>query len=85
MDSIPTTPASAAESALVVNRAFERMSSFSRMKLNVGNMNVVAGNASATSSSSGKGKYGLCCISLLGVLCAFLWVVIGTSAKIAGT
>lgn len=85
VDSIPTTPASAAESALVVNRAFERMSSFSRMKLNVGNMNVAAGNASATSSSSGKGKYGLCCISLLGVLCAFLWVVIGTSAKIAGT
>ncbi|KAH0681363.1 hypothetical protein KY285_022625 [Solanum tuberosum] len=85
VDSIPTTPASAAESALVVNRAFERMSSFSRMKLNVGNMNVAAGNTSATSSSSGKAKYGLCCISLLGVLCAFLWVLIGTSAKIVGT
>ncbi|XP_049390462.1 NAC domain-containing protein 17-like [Solanum stenotomum] len=85
VDSIPTTPASAAESALVVNRAFERMSSFSRMKLNVGNMNVAAGNTSATSTSSGKAKYGLCCISLLGVLCAFLWVLIGTSAKIVGT
>ncbi|KAH0683538.1 hypothetical protein KY289_021290 [Solanum tuberosum] len=85
VDSIPTTPASAAESALVVNRAFERMSSFSRMKLNVGNMNVASGNTSATSSSSGKAKYGLCCISLLGVLCAFLWVLIGTSAKIVGT
>lgn len=85
VDSIPTTPASAAESALVVNRAFERMSSFSRMKLNVANMNVAVGNTSATSSSSGKAKYGFCCLSLLGVLCAILWVLIGTSAKIAGT
>lgn len=86
VDSIPTTPASAAESALVVNRAFERMSSFSKLKLNVGNMNVAAGNTSATSSSSGNAKYGLCCISLLGLLCAILWVVlIGTSAKIVGT
>lgn len=85
VDSIPTTPASAAESALVVNRAFERMPSFSRLKLNVGNMNVAAGNTSATSSSSGIAKYRFCCISLLGVLCAILWVVIGTSAKIAGT
>ncbi|XP_055833891.1 NAC domain-containing protein 17-like [Solanum dulcamara] len=85
VDSIPTTPASAAESALVVNRAFERMSSFSRMKLNVGNMNVAAGNTSATSSISGKAKYGLYCISLLGALCAILWVLIGASAKIVGT
>lgn len=85
VDSIPTTPASAAESALVVNRAFERMSSFSRLKLNVGNMNVAAGNTSATSSSSGNAKYRLCCISLLGLLCAILWVLIGTSAKMAGT
>lgn len=84
VDSIPTTPASAAESALVVNKAFERMSSFSRMKLNVGDMNVAAGNASATSSSLGKAKYGFCCISLFGVLCAILWVLIGTSAKIVG-
>ncbi|MCE3052314.1 hypothetical protein HAX54_052202 [Datura stramonium] len=84
VDSIPTTPASAAESALVVNRAFERMSSFSRMKLNVGNMNVAAGNTYATTSSSGKSKYGFCCFSLLGVLCAILWVLIGTSVNILG-
>ncbi|XP_059279893.1 NAC domain-containing protein 17-like [Lycium ferocissimum] len=84
VDSIPTTPASAAESAQVVNRAFERMSSFSKMKLNVANMNVATGNASATSSSSGKSKYGFLCFSLLGVLCAILWVLIGTSAQTVG-
>ncbi|KAK4348722.1 hypothetical protein RND71_031477 [Anisodus tanguticus] len=84
VDSIPTTPASAAESALVVNRAFERMSSFSRMKLNVGNMNVAAGNTSATSTSLGRSKYGLFCFSLLGVLCAILWVLSGTSVKMVG-
>ncbi|CAN4116390.1 unnamed protein product [Withania somnifera] len=85
VDSIPTTPASAAESALVVNRAFERVSSFSRMKLNVGNMNVAAGNSSATSYSSwGKAKYGFYCISLIGVVCAVLWVLIGTCVKIVG-
>nr|AGY49287.1 putative membrane bound NAC transcription factor 2 [Nicotiana benthamiana] len=83
VDSIPTTPASAAESALV-NRAFERMSSFSRMKLNGRNMNVAAGNTSAASSSSGKSKNGFFCFSLLGVLCAVLWVLIGISDKILG-
>ncbi|XP_009786294.1 NAC domain-containing protein 17-like [Nicotiana sylvestris] len=83
VDSIPTTPASAAESALV-NRAFERMSSFSRMKLNARNMNVAAGNTSAASSSSGKSKNGFFCFSLLGVLCAILWVLIGISDKILG-
>ncbi|KAJ8541452.1 hypothetical protein K7X08_002268 [Anisodus acutangulus] len=84
VESIPTTPASAAESALVVNRAFERMPSFSRMKLKVGNMNVAAGNTSTTSSSSCKSKYVLFCFSLLGVLCAILWVLIGTSVKMVG-
>ncbi|XP_016471465.1 NAC domain-containing protein 17 [Nicotiana tabacum] len=83
VDSIPTTPASAAESALV-SRAFERMSSFSRMKLNARNINVAAGNTSATSSSSGKSKNGFFCFSLLGVLCAVLWVLIGISDKIFG-
>nr|AAM34770.1 nam-like protein 7 [Petunia x hybrida] len=83
VDSIPTTPASAAESALV-NRAFERMSSFSRVKLNARNMNVATGNTSATSSSSGKPRNGFFCFSLLGVLCAILWVLIGTYANIMG-
>ncbi|KAB1219920.1 NAC domain-containing protein 78 [Morella rubra] len=41
VESIPTTPASASENALV-NRAFERMSSFSRARVNVRNTNVSA-------------------------------------------
>ncbi|GLT29841.1 hypothetical protein SLA2020_046820 [Shorea laevis] len=42
VESIPTTPASAAENPLV-NRAFERMSSFSRVRLNARNDIVSAG------------------------------------------
>ncbi|GLU06915.1 hypothetical protein SLE2022_239000 [Rubroshorea leprosula] len=41
VESIPTTPASAAESPFV-NRAFERMSSFGRVRLNPRNINVSA-------------------------------------------
>lgn len=76
VESIPTTPASASENALV-NRAFERMSSFSRVRLNARNLNVAAGNnALATSRSSGKSRTGFIFLSLFGVLCAILWVLI---------
>lgn len=77
VESIPTTPASASESALV-NRAFERMSSFGRLRINARNMNLAAGNTSATSRSSSKFRSGFLCLSLLGVLCAILWLLIGT-------
>ncbi|KAL8487013.1 hypothetical protein ACS0TY_023639 [Phlomoides rotata] len=76
VESIPTTPASASESALVVNRAFERMSSFSRVRLNARNLNVAAGNALATSRSSGKSRTSLICLSLIGVICSILWLLI---------
>ncbi|KAL2467965.1 NAC domain-containing protein 17 [Forsythia ovata] len=76
VESIPTTPASASEIALV-NRAFERMSSFGRVRINARNMNFAAGNTSATSRSSGKFRSGFLCLSLLGVMCAILWVLIG--------
>lgn len=83
VDSIPTTPASASESALV-NKAFERISSFRRIRLNAGNANVATGNnTSATSRSSSK-PISILCFSLLGVLCAILWVLIGTSVRING-
>ncbi|KAK4387785.1 NAC domain-containing protein 17 [Sesamum angolense] len=81
VESIPTTPASASESALV-NRAFERMSSFRRIRINARNVNVVAGNASATSRRSGKSRTGFIYFSLLGVLCAILWVLIGSFVKL---
>ncbi|XP_057774870.1 NAC domain-containing protein 17-like [Salvia miltiorrhiza] len=77
VESIPTTPASASESALV-NRAFERMSSFGRVRMNARNLNVTAGNAMATSRSSGKSRSGLVFLSLLGVMCAILWMLIRT-------
>ncbi|CAA0841990.1 NAC domain-containing protein 17 [Striga hermonthica] len=47
LDTIPTTPASASENALV-NRAFERMSCFGKVRINGRHMNVAAGNALAT-------------------------------------
>lgn len=85
VESIPTTPASASESALV-NMAFERMSSFSRVRLQARNMNVAAGNnnTSATSRSSGKTRTGFILLSLLGIMCAILWMLIGNSVRLMG-
>lgn len=76
MESIPTTPASAAENALV-NRAFERMSSFSRVRVNLKNTNVSAGSGAETIRRTGNSK-GLLYISVIGVVCAILWALIGT-------
>lgn len=76
VDSIPTAPAIAAETP-VVNSAFKRMSSFSRMRINARNMNVVAGNT-ATSRSSRHSKNGVFYFSFLGIFCAILCVLVGT-------
>ncbi|KAJ0877790.1 putative transcription factor NAM family [Helianthus annuus] len=83
VDSIPTTPASASESSALVNRAFERMSSFGRGK----NVNLAATDASAASGNTTKrlekpkpsrsSRRGILYFSVLGVLCAILWVFIG--------
>ncbi|PIN25288.1 hypothetical protein CDL12_01970 [Handroanthus impetiginosus] len=83
VESIPTTPASASESALV-NRAFERMSSFSRLRINARNMNVAAGNASATSRTVGIFRTSFIILSLLGVMCAIIWMLIGNSVRVMG-
>ncbi|XP_019194781.1 PREDICTED: NAC domain-containing protein 17-like isoform X3 [Ipomoea nil] len=86
MESIPATPASDAESALV-NKAFERMSSFKRLRLNARNVKVASGNTSATSTRSGKSKnglYRLFCFSLIGVLCAILWMFVHRSLIVVG-
>ncbi|XP_042006920.1 NAC domain-containing protein 17-like [Salvia splendens] len=74
VESIPTSPASASECALV-NKAFERMSSFSKVRMNGKNLNVAAGNAMA---KSGKSRTGPVFLSLLGLMCAILWMVIIT-------
>jgi hypothetical protein len=78
VESIPTTPASAAENALV-NRAFERMSSFSRVRLNARNTNVVAGDQAETVVRKvGGRKRGFIFLPILVAVCAILWVLIGT-------
>uniref|UniRef100_A0A5B7AW54 NAC domain-containing protein n=1 Tax=Davidia involucrata TaxID=16924 RepID=A0A5B7AW54_DAVIN len=83
VESIPTTPASASESALV-NRAFERMSSFSRVRINSGNTHAIAGNPTATVRRSCKYNRGFFCFSVLGMVCAILCWLIGTSVKVLG-
>ncbi|GAB4845208.1 hypothetical protein Ancab_038619 [Ancistrocladus abbreviatus] len=77
IESIPTTPASAAESASVVNRALERVSSFSRIRINA------KGTTSATNTSDigiGGRMKGLFLFSLLGALFAFVCVLIGRNS-----
>lgn len=76
VESIPTTPASAAENALV-NRAFERMSSFGRMGINARNTNDVAGDNAETVRKAGRIR-GFIFFPVLVALCAILWVFIGT-------
>ncbi|XP_061345143.1 NAC domain-containing protein 17-like [Gastrolobium bilobum] len=75
VESIPTTPASAAENALV-NRALNRMSSFSRVKMK--NTNVVAGKDTATVQRAGRKGFSFLFFPILIAFCAFLWVSIGT-------
>ncbi|XP_023549025.1 NAC domain-containing protein 17-like [Cucurbita pepo subsp. pepo] len=76
VESIPTTPASASEN---VNRTFQRMSSFSRLRLNTlntFNANVAIGNPKTSARRTGTNK-GFFLFSILGVLCAILWVLLG--------
>ncbi|XP_023772241.1 NAC domain-containing protein 17 [Lactuca sativa] len=87
VDSIPTTPASASEGSALVNKAFERMSSFSRGR----NVNLAAAAASAANGSglkrlekpSSRGR-GIVFFSVLGVLFAILWVFVGSSMELLG-
>lgn len=81
VDSIPTTPASAAESAMV-NRAFERMSSFTRLRMNLKTATASTAAEAATSRSRGGRMKGFFLLSLMGALLAFLFVLIGTFGRI---
>ncbi|KAE8666382.1 NAC domain containing protein 16, putative isoform 5 [Hibiscus syriacus] len=67
VESIPTSSASASESPLV-NRALERMSSFSRLRTNSRNTNA---------GRTGRNK-GFFFISMFGALFAILWFLTGT-------
>ncbi|KAJ0025065.1 hypothetical protein Pint_07837 [Pistacia integerrima] len=81
VESVPTTPASASETPLV-NRAFERMSSFSRVRLNARNTNVAGRDSTVTRRQAGSSR-GFLILSILGVLCAILWMLMG-SVRILG-
>ncbi|KAK9270234.1 hypothetical protein L1049_025811 [Liquidambar formosana] len=81
VESIPTTPASASEN---VNRVFERVSSFSRVRINARNTNVAAGNGAATVRRGGRNR-GFFFFSVLCVVCAIFWMLmIGTTVKVLG-
>lgn len=85
VETIPTTPASASEGSALVNRAFERMSSFGRGR----NVNSTASGSGSkrlevkpkTSRSSSRG---IVFFSVLGVLFAILWVFVGSSMELLG-
>ncbi|KAF8377227.1 hypothetical protein HHK36_030601 [Tetracentron sinense] len=84
LESIPTYPASASENALI-NRAFERMSSFGRVRINAGNPIVAVGEGAARERRV-RGNRGFLFLSVLGAVCAVLWVLmIGTTVKLAKT
>ncbi|KAL5195365.1 NAC domain-containing protein 17 [Glycine soja] len=75
VESIPTTPASAAESALV-NRALNRMSSFSRLKIKHTNI-AASGKDTGTMKRAGRKGLPFLFFSILIALCAFCWVFVG--------
>ncbi|KAK6940084.1 NAC domain [Dillenia turbinata] len=83
VDSIPTNPASASENPLV-NRALERMSSFGRVSITARNTNNAASSGTITSKPMSSSRAFFYFFSLLGVLCALLWFIIGTSMKVVG-
>nr|XP_043640260.1 NAC domain-containing protein 17-like [Erigeron canadensis] len=96
VDNIPTNPASASESSALVNKAFERMSSFSRGKhINFAAAATAAANvASGTTNAALKrlekpkslksSSKGIVYFSVLGVLFAILWIFVGSSIEILG-
>ncbi|KAI4320593.1 hypothetical protein MLD38_034055 [Melastoma candidum] len=73
VESIPTTPASASESTLV-NRALERMSSFSRVRINSAAANSSDGSGSAVvrAGRSRRCFLTLYVLAVIGVLCGVL-------------
>ncbi|VFR00326.1 unnamed protein product [Cuscuta campestris] len=91
LESIPTTPASASEKAMVINTSttFERMTSFARLKRKNGksvNVLVAAGTTTTTTTTTitttkrnPRGSGGFLCFSLLGLLCAMLWLFFAPS------
>ncbi|XP_021747024.1 NAC domain-containing protein 17-like [Chenopodium quinoa] len=86
VDSIPAAPASAADSALL-NKAFQRMSSFSRLKMSSKIIiPAVSGNINSKSLSTNAGSRlkGYFFFSFLAALFALVCVFIGSNASAFG-
>ncbi|KAG9135001.1 hypothetical protein Leryth_023086 [Lithospermum erythrorhizon] len=80
VDSIPSAPAYAAETALV-NKTLEKMSSFSRLRITSKNMNYAAGNTPPDSKSGNSKNRILLSFFIVGTLCAILFLFIGTPSE----
>ncbi|KAM7518643.1 hypothetical protein LguiB_017605 [Lonicera macranthoides] len=78
LESVPTSPASAAESP-IASRAFKRLSSFSRLRTSTRNTNDAAARKRLDRSTSM-----FLCFLILGVVCAMLGVLIRTSLNVSG-
>lgn len=76
VESVPSSPASALESSALVNKAFERMPSCSRISS--------ANAATRKVERSSRSIRGIAFISVLGVLFAILCVFLGTCIKLLG-
>lgn len=77
VESIPTNPASASENALV-NRAFERMSSFGRVRMNSFVTTIGPVSGAAVVRRRRKSSRGFVLFYVIGVLGAIFAVLIGT-------
>lgn len=76
VESIPTTPASAAENALV-NRAFTRMSSFSRLRVNTTSVTVTSSVSDPDTVKTSCSKRGFIVFPIIIAVLAVSWVVLG--------
>ncbi|CAN8314193.1 unnamed protein product [Cochlearia groenlandica] len=78
MESVPSTPASACEGPM--NRTFVRMSSFSRIRLSgkANNGTVVNSSKATIAKKKRTENKGFIVLSIVGALCAILWVLIAT-------
>lgn len=75
VESIPTTPASAAENSLV-NHSFDRISSFSRWRVST-TVSAIDSSSLMSRRSGRSRKGGFFLFSVVGALFAILWVFIG--------
>lgn len=83
LGSVPTRPAFASENVLI-NRAFERMSSFGKVKIEAIDSGAGTGGRTVEERRRSVSRTGgFLFFSVLGVVCAILWMVmIGTILKV---